>query len=546
MPPDLPDATDLSQTTWDVLVVGTGMGGATLGYALARADMKVLFCEKGRSHLARPDALSGEYAETFFPAGGAPTRAHADTLLRAGRFADEMEDVSRARPTVFIPFIGCGTGGSTALYGMALERLFPANFTPRAMHPGAEGSSVPEAWPISYEDLAPYYDAAEELYRVRGERDPLRGAPSGPALLPPSDVTAPAKALSDFLAGKGLHPYRLPIACDAAAGCQSCQGYLCPKPCKNDSARICLEPAVSRHGAVLLDECEVVKLRASKRGVQLAECVRRGQPLTLRARLFVLAAGALNTPLLLLRSAGPDWPHGLANESGLVGRNLMRHLVDLYLIAPEGRRRSVENRFKEIAFNDFYQSQGRKLGSVQSFGRLPPAAVMYDALVKDIADAGYRWLTPLLGLARPVLDRVLGDLADRRLALASTLEDLPYEDNRVALPVAAGRAPSIRYRIRPYERERVRVMRELMRNTLHPYRFSLVKQAEHNQRLAHACGTCRFGSDPTRSVLDPRCRAHGLENLYVVDSSFFPSSGGTNPSLTIAANALRVAKGLTG
>lgn len=546
MPAELPDAADLSATTWDVLVIGTGMGGATLGYALARAGMKVLFCEKGRSHLGRVEALRGEYAETFFSARGAPAPVHADTLRRAGRFAEEMEDVSGKRPVSFIPFIGSGTGGSTALYGMALERFFPEDFTPRAMHLRAEGSSVPDAWPITYEELAPFYDAAEELYRVRGERDPLRGAAPGRALLPPTEVTAPARELVDFLAGKGLHPYRLPVACESVAGCQSCQGYLCPKPCKNDSARICLEPAISRHGAVLLDECEVTKLGASRRSVQTAESLWRGRPLTLRARSFVLAAGALVTPLLLLRSAGPEWPQGLANESGLVGRNLMRHLVDLYLIAPEGRRRSVENRFKEIVFNDFYRWQGQKLGSVQSFGRLPPPAVMYDALLKDVADAGYGWLTPLVRLGRPIIGRVLDDLADRRLALASTLEDLPYAENQVLLPTATGRAPAIRYRIQPYERERIRVMRDAMRNTLRPYRFSLVKQAEHNQRLAHACGTCRFGTDPTRSVLDPHCRAHGVENLYVADSSFFPSSGGTNPSLTIAANALRVAARLTG
>lgn len=544
MAPANPD--DLSGTLWDAVVIGTGMGGATLGYALARAGLKVVFCEKGRSHLAQASALRGDYAETFFSVNEAPSRRQAGPLARSGRCADEVEDLSTERPTVFIPFIGSGTGGSTALYGMALERLFPADFTPRRFHPDADGSSLPEAWPIAYEDLAPYYAAAELLYRVRGARDILRAEPGEPPLSAPPELTAPGRELFEFLGGKGLHPYRLPTACQFASGCQSCQGYLCPKDCKNDTATVCLAPAISRHGAVLLDECEVLGLRSSKLAVEAAECSWRGKRITLRSRLFVLGAGALMTPALLLRSASPEWPSGLANGSGLVGRNLMRHLVDLYLIAPSGRPRAVENRFKEVAFSDYYLWQGKKLGSVQSFGRLPPVSVLYEALAKDLADAGYAWLNPVVRLAKPLVRRVLSKLVERRIALATTLEDMPYEENRVTLPTAAGRALAIRYHIRPYDRARIRFMRRLMGRTLRPYRRSLVKQAEHNQRLAHACGTCRFGSDPRQSVLDPSCRAHGLDNLYVVDASFFPSSGGINPSLTIAANALRVAAHLTG
>jgi len=536
-----PDAEELSGTLWDALVVGTGMGGATLGYALARAGLRVLFCEKGRSHLARPSALRGDYAETFFSVEEAPSRRRAVELARSGRFADEIEDLSAERPTVFTPFIGSGTGGSTALYGMALERLFPVDFTPRRLHPKAEGSSLPEAWPIAYEDLLPYYDAAERLYRVRGGRDPLRNAPADAPLPAPPESTAPGQELLHFLARKGLHPYRLPTACDFVPGCQSCQGYLCPKDCKNDSAKICIEPALRAHGAVLLEECEVLKLRASKRRVEAADCYWGGKVITLRARLFVLGAGALLTPGLLLRSASSEWPNGLANDTGLVGRNLMRHLVDLYLLAPTGGARAVENRFKEVAFNDYYLWQGEKLGSVQSFGRLPPVSVLYQALAKDLVDAGYDWVRPLLWLAKPLVRRVLSRLVDARIALASTLEDLPYEDNRVTLSTAAGRALAIRYRMRLHERARAQLFRDLMRRTLSPRKYSMVKQAERNQQLAHACGTCRFGADPHQSVLDPSCRAHSLENLYVVDASFFPSSGGINPSLTIAANALRVA-----
>jgi choline dehydrogenase-like flavoprotein len=129
------------------------------------------------------------------------------------------------------------------------------------------------------------------------------------------------------------------------------------------------------------------------------------------------------------------------------------------------------------------------------------------------------------------------------------MEDLPYEENRVQLPErpeTGGPRVSIAYRVSQQDRRRIRTFRARIREILKPYRFLLIKQAENNKRLAHVCGTCRSGRDPGSSVLDPYNRAHGLENLYVVDSSFFPSSGGTNPGLTITANALRVADHLIG
>src|SRR5690349_11882496 len=247
------------QRDWDVLVVGTGMGGATLGYALARGGKRVLFCEKGRSHLGDGQALRGDYAETFFARPEAPQPRHRDVLLRAGRYADAVADDSGPRPRRYVPFIGCGTGGSSALYGMALERFFPADFTPRRNYPEAGESSLPESWPISYEDLRAYYGAAEQLYRVHGTPDPCRGDDPAGCLLAPAPLGAGVQELYDFFRAKGLHPYRLPLACEYVPGCEGCQGYLCAKDCKNDSARVCLRPALERHGAGLLDECEVVR-----------------------------------------------------------------------------------------------------------------------------------------------------------------------------------------------------------------------------------------------------------------------------------------------
>ena len=531
---------------WDAIIIGTGMGGAPLGYALAKAGQRVLFLEKGKSHL-QPGALTNSYAETHFATPAAPGPQHRATLQRAGRYSDTIRTNAGARTQHFVPFIGCGTGGSSALYGMVLERFFPADFTPRAQHPDAADADLPDAWPIAYGELLPHYEEAERLFRVRGTPDPLRADRPGDwaaHFRAPPPLTPAAGELFAFFQQRALHPYRLPLACEFVEGCSACQGYLCDRQCKNDASRVCLEPALAQHGATLMDECEVLQLEATREAVTGVVCMQRGQRLTLRGKQVFLAAGALETPRLLLQSASAHWPQGLANDSGLVGRNLMRHHIDLYVIKPQTAA-GFDNRQKEFGFNDFYQHDGRKLGSVQSFGRLPPVPVLAASMEDDVRQGALPWLAPLFKLAQPVLKPILRQFVHERLVLASTLEDLPYADNRVT-PASGDARLALEYRVRAHDAARIDAMRSLMKDALQPYAFNLVKQADNNQRIAHACGTCRFGSDPRSSVLDAGNRAHGLSNLYVVDGSFFPSSGGTNPSLTIAANALRVARRLTG
>lgn len=533
------NAADVTNRRWDVIVVGTGVGGATLGYALAKSGKRVLFCEKGRSHLeADSAALRGAFAETLFPRPEAPSPAHRAILSRAGRYCDEIVDRSNAKARRFIPFVGSGTGGSSGLYGMAMERFLPIDFAPRRSYPDEPDAALPDHWPISYAELEPYYKAAEDLYGVRGPTErPLPG-------LSPSST-----ALFRFFEAKGLHPYRLPMACDFAPGCECCQGYLCGKSCKNDSARICLAPALTQHGARLLAECEVLQLEASPHEITGIACRWRGGSLRLQADVVVLAAGALETPCILLRSASPTWPQGVANESGMVGRNLMRHYVDLYALAT-AKDGAPSAGHKELGLSDFQFSEGMKLGTVQSFGALPPESVLAASIVDDARHAGLRLASGLLRPLQPLLAGTLRRILAGRTILASVAEDLPYADNRVE-PVgdadsAGGARIEMHYRIRPRGHARIRRFRHLMKDALRPLRYLLLKQAENNQRLAHACGTCRFGIDPRQSVLDRNNRAHGIRNLYVVDSSFFPSSAGTNPSLTIAANALRVAARLAG
>lgn len=530
-------AEDPGDIHWDVIVVGTGMGGATIGHALARRGMRVLFCEQGRSS-RQEAALKGAYPEMQFDPPSMPRPRHRHWLMRAGRDWREIEDASRPRSRCYVPFIGAGTGGSSALYGMALERLFPADFAPRACYPGAVGADLPETWPISYAALAPYYDAAERLYRVRGEADPLRGEPFHPPYLPPPPLSPAAARLRDYLEGQGCHPYRLPQACEFVPDCGCCQGFLCPRECKNDSSRICLEPAVAEHGARLLEECQVLRLEADASRVTGLVCQYRGQPLRLRGARVILAAGALYTPALLLASKSEHWPAGLANRSGLVGRNLMRHFVDLYVLRA-GLKTGAASGAKELAFNDYYLGE-TKLGSVQSFGALPPAPQLVTALEQELRDGPLPAAATLLRWARPLVQAQLARTLASGPILASILEDLPYPDNRVEVDPASG-SLRLHYQLHEHERGRIARMRRRLGHLLKPFRPLLLRQAENNERLAHVCGTCRFGDDPETSVLDADNRAHGLANLYVVDASFFPTSGGINPGLTIAANALRVA-----
>lgn len=533
------DAADAAATQWDVVVVGTGIGGATLGHALVCKGWRVLFCEKGV--IGAAERLVGQYAETFFDPPGYPDSRYAPLLRLAGRYAHAVEDRSSGEPHAFVPFLGAGGGGSSALYGMAMERFFPCDFVPAAHHRADSGANLPATWPVGYDEFAPYYAAAERLYGVRGTPDPLRF--DQPALGSTPEWSAASKALIGHLQARGLHPYRLPSACEYVEGCVSCQGYLCPKNCKNDGGRVALRPALEEHGAAAVEDCEAMRLVTSGQRIVAVECDFRGRRIELRGRLVVLACGALATPVLLMRSACAEWPTGIANETGLVGRNLMRHLLDLYAIRPTVDA-GQDNRVKDIALNDFYLYQGEKLGSVQSFGRLPPVDVVSEALVHDVRSGRYSGLAPLVRAAMPLIRSQLGRMIDKSLTLATTLEDLPYADNRV---MPGGNAKILlQYRIHPDDRRRLAIFRKLVKEVLSPLPYRVLPQADRNERLAHVCGTCRFGDDHRTSVLDRNCRAHGLENLYVVDSSFFPTSGGTNPGLTIAANALRVAEHLAG
>jgi choline dehydrogenase-like flavoprotein len=529
-------AGEAERALWDVIVVGTGMGGGMLGYRLAQSGRRVLFVEKGHSTLpGTPGTIRSAMPELAEPRATRSADTYYDALARAGRCTDEIEDISGRSPKRLVPFIGSGTGGSSALYGMVCERFFVRDFTPRQNFRDPGDSTVPEAWPISYEQLVPWYAEAEKLLGVRGQPDPLRPEAAEVDLPAAPPFSADNQPLVDYLRGRGLHPYHLPMACDYREGCTTCQTYLCPQPCKNDAARNGVLPAVTEHGARLLTQCRVVRLEADRSRVRELICEHRTGTLALKAKVVVLAAGALATPVLLLNSRSGEWPRGLANGSDWVGRNFMRHLLDPIEIWPQpGCKFTAAN--KEIGLNDFYFWEGQKFGTVQSFGAIPPM----------------EWVTnrpgargKALRMMSPAVRRIYERFFTGGLVLAAMLEDLPYLDNRVLLsdrPSLDGRQRlRIQYRLHPSEVERRAVFLRQIKEVLKPFRKMPVGSGKDNANLGHVCGTCRFGADPKTSVLDPHNRAHEVDNLYVVDTSFFPSSAGLNPSLTVAANALRVA-----
>lgn len=496
--------------TWDLIIVGTGIGGATLGYAMAKAGYSVLFCEKGRFPEG-DSAILGELPDLYFPKPGVPTVKHAELLKRGGRAWEWIEDRSGPKSARFIPFIGAGAGGSSGLYGMVMERFQPSDF---------------EGWPISYESMVPYYEMAERLYRVR----PARAG---------EGLSATAQRLWSHFEQSGLQPYRLPVACEYRSDCrQDCQSILCRWDCKNDSARVALRPAINEFGATLLTECDVLTVLADHEQARGVECLWNGQTQVFRGKIIVLAAGGLETPCILLRSINAQWTKGLGNDSGLVGRNLMRHYIDLYALSVKGASPEMGNG-KEIALNDYYLHAGEKYGTIQSFGTMLPARVIVSDLLKKT-----RWAEWL----RPLLEWFIERIFSRRSIMATIMEDSPRVENRVYPPRAEDMAQGVRwilqYRIPKADRQRIEKFRKIVARIFRPYAPLLIKQAENNARIAHVCGTCRMGTDPGTSVLDSNNRVHAVKNLYATDASFFPSSGGINPALTIAANALRVAEHL--
>jgi len=503
---------------WDVIVIGTGMGGGTVGLSLARQGLKVLFLEKG------PDEPAKEHALTEGP-------SDPQGRLQVGRWPGRISMSVDGRPDTSFARMGCSVGGTSRVYGAALERYEPWDFesVPGLPHPTG-------GWPLTYADMAPYYAEAETLYRVRGSRDPL-GEKDSPELprLPPM---APADAqLMRDLAKAGLSPYRMHVGIAYKPDCIECLGYGCARECKSEAGVLAVRPAVREHGAELRTGCDVVRLEADSQRVTGVIYRRDGALRRVTGEIVILAAGGYRSPLVLLQSASDLHPVGLANSSGMVGRNMMFHCADWIALWPS-RKASPAGPRKTIATRHFMALDGVRGGLLHSTGLSAGYGNILMFLYEWFDRSRLRWLRPL----RPFL-RIPAKIAEKLFGNATILsinvEDLPYPENRLEPDPEDPDSGIIHYRIHDELRERMRVTRAAIAKGLSGIRHFWL-HSDLRLNLGHPCGGCRFGDDPATSVLDPDCRAHDLDNLYVVDSSFMPTSGGSNPSLTIAANALRV------
>jgi choline dehydrogenase-like flavoprotein len=505
---------------WDVVIVGAGMGGGSAAYALAKKGHGVLLIEKG---LARFEgACEGVEVEQEDP----------EERLANGKWPQRLSaHVDGALSDIWAP-LGCGLGGSSLLYGAALQRLRPEDMAPRS---APEGDPI--EWPFRYSDLEPYYRKAEKLFSVCGTRDPLESGPDYDLAPPPAMSECDRHYFHEFKIA-GFNPYRLHVAVKYVEGCEECGGHICKRECKRDSLNSCIAPAMATGNLFVTERAEAKRIVADESRVIGVSVKQNGDDYMVKAKVVALAAGAYFTPVLLLKSRSESWPQGLANSSGLVGRNLMFHASDFIAFWPK-QKYSRRGPNKTIAFRDLYSVDGRKLGEFQSTGLAAGYGNVLYALRLLFDQSRLKKLTPVRQLLR-----IPAYLASKFFGVATVfatiVEDLPYEDNRVLVDESRPSGMRFEYSLRREFRSRVMEMRRRVREQLSSLR-SIPMNFGVSLNYGHPCGTCKAGNDPATSVVDKDCKAHELANLYVLDSSFMPTSGGTNPGLTIAANALRVA-----
>jgi choline dehydrogenase-like flavoprotein len=495
---------------WDVIVIGSGVGGATVARHIALKGLKVLVLEKGGRVPPGIDQEERTNPQERVARGWWPTPV-----------SQKKADGSFAR---FYAAVGCAVGGSSIHYAAALERMAATDFEP--LNTGKGDHAV---WPISYSELVPFYEAAEKLYRVKTQLDAA-------ALERLSDWD---QALMETLRRRGLHPDLLHVAINYDAQCIECTTRICPRGCKADAVSACLSAALQQPTCELLDHCEVQLLEADGERVQAVRAIHKGQPRLFRARVIVVCAGAFESPALLLRSANVMWPDGLANRSGQVGRNLMFHTSDVFAVLAPRRFDRRGRQKKSISVRDFYLKDGVRLGYVQSMGIEVGRGAIAAHMKNYLRQKGIRGEL-LLSLLVKIPSHLVAALLGKSGLFAAASEDDPDPDNRIFLDPAEPNGSHFTYTITDDLRRRAEVLRSAFKAAISPWRM-LRLSPSLSMNYGHPCGTCRFGDDERTSVLDRNCKAHGLENLFVVDSSFMPRSGAVNPSLTIAANALRVA-----
>ncbi|MCI0738291.1 MAG: GMC family oxidoreductase [Gemmataceae bacterium] len=514
-------------THYDVIIIGTGAGGGTLVRALAHSGKRILLLERG-GYVPReqdnwnPRAvnLEGKYntKEVWHDKDGGELHPHTNYYV----------------------------GGNTKFYGAALFRLRREDFGELRHHGG-----VSPGWPISYDDLEPHYTQAEEMYHVHGRRgeDPTEPGASAPYPHPPISHEPRIQHLADDFARLGLRPFHTPLGVklneqkmnlSQCIRCGTCDGFPCLINAKAD-AQVCgVDPALEHPNVELLTGALVQRLVTSPSGRDIQRVVINvsGRQEILSGDIVVVSCGAINSAALLLRSANDRHPHGLANRSGVVGRHYMGHTNSVQMALSLCPNPTVFQ--KTLSINDFYfgdKDFPYPMGHISFVGKLDG----------ETLKAGAPALAPKWALNL---------MANRSLDFWLTSEDLPDPHNRITLDSKGEIVLSYTPNNEEGHNRLIAKLKELMKwqtkckvhgHECHQGLFArslFVGQRIPLAGVAHQVGTIRFGHDPESSALDVNCRAHDVDNLYVVDGSFFVSSGAVNPALTIMANALRVGEHL--
>jgi choline dehydrogenase-like flavoprotein len=507
-------------TAYDVIVIGSGAGGGTLVHKLASSGKRILLLERG-------DWLPRE-----------PQNWSAHHVFVDNRYVSE-DTWYDADDKPFQPQVHYFVGGATKLYGAALYRLRAEDFDQLMHHDGPS-----PAWPVGYDEFEPYYTEAEALYQVHGARgeDPTEPPASAPYPFPPVSHEPRIQQLADDLATAGHHPFHAPCGImldehdmpfSRCVRCQDCDGFPCVVHAKSDAEVLAVRPALEHPNVTLLTGAEAIRLETDATGRTVTGVVvdHNGSEETYAADIVAVSCGAANSARLLLASANERHPDGLANGSDQVGRNYMFHNSQAVLALSKDENPTVFQ--KTLGINDFYFGDGNggsyPLGNIQMVG-------------KSVADM-FRGEKPLQTRLAPQFS--LEDIARHAVDFWLSTEDLPSPENRVTLArdgcVKLNYTPSNEVPKRELYHRLKGMLAHLGMDEHHLVpRHAYLKNEIPVAGCAHQAGTCRFGLDPATSVLNTDCRAHEVDNLYVVDTSFFPSIGAVNPALTAMANALRV------
>jgi choline dehydrogenase-like flavoprotein len=512
-----------TQNHFDVIIVGTGAGGGTLAHKLAPSGKRILLLERG-GYVPRekdnwnPRAvnLEGKYQtkEMWHNKDGTELHPHTNYYV----------------------------GGNTKFYGAALFRLRKEDFGEIRHHGG-----ISPAWPIRYEDLEPYYAEAERLYHVHGNRgeDPVEPPASAPYPHPAVSHEPRIQQLSDDFARLGLRPFHTPLGvmlnekephASRCIRCETCDGFPCLVGAKSDAQVCAVDPALRHPNVTLRTNSYVERLETNPSGREISKVIikNNGTPEEVSADIVVASCGAINSAALLLRSANEKHPNGLANGSDVVGRHYMGHVNSVLMALSKCPNPTIFQ--KSLSVNDFYfgsEEWTYPMGHISFVGKLDG----------ETLKGGAPALTP---------GWTLDLMAKHSLDFWLTSEDLPDPNNRVTLDADEGIVLSYTPNNEEGHKRLIAKLKDLMQqqtkckihgHECHEGLFSrnlFVGQRIPLAGVAHQVGTVRFGNDPRNSALDVNCKAHDVDNLYVVDGSIFCSSGAVNPALTIMANALRV------